>query len=77
MDHRALLPKITAPTLVIAGTHDPATPPEAGEYIATAQIPERASQVEQLLDAAQYLQLIEQRAEAFTDTVLGFPRHCR
>ena len=33
MDHRALLPKITAPTLVIAGKHDPATVPEANEYI--------------------------------------------
>src|SRR5690242_17293975 len=32
MDHRALLPKITAPTLVIAGRHDGATPPEANEY---------------------------------------------
>ena len=34
MDHRPLLTKITAPTLVIAGRHDPATTLEAGEYIA-------------------------------------------
>src|SRR6266516_1290769 len=33
MDHRELLPKIKAPTLVIAGKHDPATPPQANEYI--------------------------------------------
>ena len=34
MDHRPLLAKIKAPTLVIAGRHDPATPLEAGEFIA-------------------------------------------
>ena len=34
MDHRPLLAKITAPTLVIAGRHDPATTLEAGEFIA-------------------------------------------
>ena len=33
MDHRPLLPKIKAPTLVIAGKFDPATNVEAGEYI--------------------------------------------
>ena len=33
MDHRDLLPRIKAPTLVIIGRHDPATTPEAGEYI--------------------------------------------
>jgi 3-oxoadipate enol-lactonase len=33
MDHRELLPKIKAPTLVLIGNHDPATTPEAGEYI--------------------------------------------
>src|SRR5205085_4723941 len=38
MDHRALLPKIKAPTLVIIGRHDPATTPEAGEFI-RSQIP--------------------------------------
>ncbi len=38
MDHRPLLPKITAPTLVIAGRYDPATTLEGGEFI-RAHIP--------------------------------------
>ena len=33
MDHRPLLAKVGAPTLVIAGKHDPATPLEANEFI--------------------------------------------
>ena len=33
MDHRALLPKITAPTLVIAGRHDPASHSARGERV--------------------------------------------
>jgi 3-oxoadipate enol-lactonase len=33
MDLRSRLPRITAPTLVIAGAEDPATPPEHGEHI--------------------------------------------
>jgi 3-oxoadipate enol-lactonase len=33
MDHRPLLAKIDAPTLVIAGKHDPATTLEANEFI--------------------------------------------
>jgi 3-oxoadipate enol-lactonase len=33
MDQRASLPSITAPTLVLAGADDPATPPEHGEVI--------------------------------------------
>ena len=33
MDHRPLLSKITAPTFVIAGKHDPATPLEGNEFI--------------------------------------------
>ena len=33
MDHRELLAQITAPTLVIIGRHDPATTPEAGQFI--------------------------------------------
>ena len=35
MDLRADLPSIAVPTLVIAGTADPATPPEHGELIAS------------------------------------------
>jgi 3-oxoadipate enol-lactonase len=38
MDHRDLLPRIKAPTLVIAGKYDPATNVEAGKYI-KANIP--------------------------------------
>ena len=33
MDQRGLLGKIVAPTLVIAGTRDPATPPEHAYYL--------------------------------------------
>ncbi|WP_017625121.1 3-oxoadipate enol-lactonase [Nocardiopsis chromatogenes] len=36
MDLRADLGRITAPTLVVAGAHDPATPPEHAERIARA-----------------------------------------
>jgi 3-oxoadipate enol-lactonase len=66
MDHRELLPKISAPTLVLAGKHDPATPPEANEYI-SKRIPSARLA---LLDAA-HLSNIEQ-PEAYTDAVLAF-----
>jgi 3-oxoadipate enol-lactonase len=33
MDHRPLLPKIKAPTMVFAGTQDAGTTPQMGEYI--------------------------------------------
>ncbi len=66
MDHRALLPKITAPTLVIAGRHDGATPPEANEYI-SQNIPGAQYMT---LDAA-HLSNVEQ-PEAYTDAVLSF-----
>jgi 3-oxoadipate enol-lactonase len=33
MDHRDLLPNIAAPTLVIAGRHDPATTLEANQFV--------------------------------------------
>jgi 3-oxoadipate enol-lactonase len=36
MDQRPRLPRITAPTLVVAGAEDPATPPEHGQVIADA-----------------------------------------
>jgi len=36
MDQRPALPAIAAPTLVLAGADDPATPPEHGEVIARA-----------------------------------------
>jgi 3-oxoadipate enol-lactonase len=66
MDHRALLPKINVPTLVIAGKHDGATPPEANEYI-SRNIPGAKFA---LLDAA-HLSNVEQ-PEAYTEAVLGF-----
>jgi 3-oxoadipate enol-lactonase len=66
MDHRELLPRIKAPTLVIAGKHDGATPPEANEYI-SKHIPGAKFA---LVDAA-HLSNVEQ-SEAYTDAVLGF-----
>jgi 3-oxoadipate enol-lactonase len=66
MDHRELLPKIAAPTLVIAGKHDPATPPEANEYI-SKHVPGAKFM---LLDAA-HLSNVEQ-PEAYANAVLGF-----
>src|SRR5262249_61302749 len=66
MDHRELLPKIAAPTLVIAGRHDPATLPEANEYI-KSRIP--SARLE-LLDAA-HLSNVEQPA-AYASAVIGF-----
>lgn len=68
MDHRPLLPRISVPTLVIAGKHDGATPPEANKYLAE-HIP-GAKYTE--LDAA-HLSNVEQ-PEAYTETVLGFLR---
>ena len=66
MDHRALLPKITVPTLVIAGRHDGATPPEANEYI-SQHIPGAKYMT---LDAA-HMSNVEQ-PEAYTEAVLSF-----
>ena len=66
MDHREILPRIRAPTLVIAGKHDPATPPEANEHISKS-IP--GAQFA-LLDAA-HLSNIEQ-PQAYTKAVLDF-----
>jgi 3-oxoadipate enol-lactonase len=66
MDHRELLPRIKAQTLVIAGKHDPATPPEANEYI-SKHIP--GAQFK-LLDAA-HLSNIEQ-PEPYGSAVLQF-----
>jgi 3-oxoadipate enol-lactonase len=66
MDHRGILAGITAPTLVIAGRHDLATPVAAAEYIRT-RIPGAALA---LLDAG-HISNVEQAAQ-FTDEVLGF-----
>ena len=66
MDHCALLPNIKAPTLVIAGRHDPATTLQAGEYLRD-HIPGVAFTV---LEAA-HISNVEQPA-AFSNAVLEF-----
>jgi 3-oxoadipate enol-lactonase len=66
MDHRNILAQITAPTLVIVGRHDPATTPEAGEFI-HSRIPNASLAV---IDAA-HISNVEQPTQ-FTDAVLGF-----
>jgi 3-oxoadipate enol-lactonase len=66
MDHRPLLSKITAPTLVIAGRHDPATTLEAGDFI-KEHIPGARIAV---LEAAHISNL--EQPQAYADTVLEF-----
>jgi 3-oxoadipate enol-lactonase len=66
MDQREAIQAIRVPTLVIAGRHDLATPPDHAELIA-ARVP-RARLVE--LDAA-HLSNVE-TADAFTEAVLVF-----
>ena len=66
MDMRQATPRITAPTLVIVGKHDPATPPAEGEHI--QQMIKGAKLVS--LDAA-HLSNVEQ-PKAYLDTLLDF-----
>ena len=66
MDHREIITSITAPTLVIAGRHDPATTVEHGEFI-RSRIPGASMTV---LEAA-HIANVEQ-AHDYTDAVLGF-----
>jgi 3-oxoadipate enol-lactonase len=66
MDQRADIAKISAPTLVISGTHDGATPPAHAQLIA-GELP-GATLVD--LDAA-HLSNIEQ-ADLFTRNLVGF-----
>jgi 3-oxoadipate enol-lactonase len=66
MDHRDILARIKAPTLVVAGRQDVSTPVDAGEYI-RSHIPGAALT---LLDAA-HISNVEQ-ADDFTAEVLGF-----
>ena len=66
MDHRDLLPRITAPTLVIAGRQDQATPVAAAELIRDRI----AGASLTILDAA-HISNIEQPT-LYTDTVLRF-----
>jgi 3-oxoadipate enol-lactonase len=66
MDQRAVLSRIVAPTLVIAGKHDKSTPPEHGELIARA------------IQGARYVELNAAHlsnwevAQAFTQNVVDF-----
>jgi 3-oxoadipate enol-lactonase len=66
MDHRDLLARIVAPTLVIVGRHDQATTPEAGEFVRSRI----AGASLAVLDAA-HLSNIEQPRQ-FNDQVLDF-----
>jgi 3-oxoadipate enol-lactonase len=66
LDQRDLLPKISSPTLVIAGRHDTATPIASGEMIRKAIL--GASMT--ILDAA-HISNVEQ-SHAFTDALIGF-----
>ena len=66
MDHREIITSIAAPTLIIAGRHDPATTVEAAEFI-RSRIP-RASLT--VLDAA-HLANVEQPHD-YAEAVLGF-----
>jgi 3-oxoadipate enol-lactonase len=69
MDHRPLLAKVTAPTLVIAGRQDAATPLEGNEFI-KQHIPGARIAV---LEAA-HIANVEQ-PKAYADTVLEFLLH--
>jgi 3-oxoadipate enol-lactonase len=66
MDHRPLLPKINAPTLVIAGKHDPATTLEAGEFVAQHTPNAKLA----VLDTAHIANM--EQPKAYADTVLEF-----
>ena len=66
MDHRELLGRIGAPTLVIAGAQDQATPVAAAEFI-RSRVPDASLAI---LDAA-HISNVEQPAP-FADTVLRF-----
>ncbi|PXX60973.1 3-oxoadipate enol-lactonase [Nocardia tenerifensis] len=66
MDQTALLPTIGAPTLVIAGADDPATPPAHGRRIADA-IPHARLEI---IDSAAHLATAEQ-SDLINDLILG------
>jgi 3-oxoadipate enol-lactonase len=66
MDHREIIRKITTPTMIIAGRHDPATTVEAAEFMRD-RIPGSKLVV---LEAA-HIANVEQ-AQAYTDALLGF-----
>jgi 3-oxoadipate enol-lactonase len=66
MDHREIIRKIAAPTLIIAGRHDPATTVENAEFIQSRIPGAKLTIVE-----AAHISNVEQPA-IYTDTVLGF-----
>jgi 3-oxoadipate enol-lactonase len=66
MDHREIIRTITAPTMIIAGRHDPGTTVEAAEFLRD-RIPGSKLVV---LEAA-HISNVEQ-AQAYTDALLGF-----
>jgi 3-oxoadipate enol-lactonase len=66
MDHRPLLAKIGAPTLVIAGKQDPATTLEAGEFIAQHTPHAKLA----VLETAHIANM--EQPQIYADTVLGF-----
>ena len=66
MDQTARLGEIRAPTLVIAASDDPATPPEHGELIASS-VPEARLEI---VANARHLATIEQ-PQAMTDLIVG------
>jgi 3-oxoadipate enol-lactonase len=68
MDFTASNPRITAPTLVIVGSQDPATPPAAGEAIAKQIKGAKLA----ALDAAHIANM--EQPEIYTETVLNFLR---
>lgn len=71
MDQRESLAKITAPTLVICGTQDPATPPEHGRFIA-----ERVAGARLVEFDASHLSNVE-AAPAYNRTLLEFFTHTK
>jgi len=66
MDHRELLHKIKAPTLLIAGRHDPATTVENAEFIR-----DRVSGAKLVVLDAAHISNVE-HAENYTAAVLNF-----
>jgi 3-oxoadipate enol-lactonase len=66
MDQRADLHRITTPTLVLAGAHDPATPPSHSEQLAASIPAARMVQVD-----ASHLATVE-RADGCTELLLDF-----
>jgi 3-oxoadipate enol-lactonase len=68
MDFTASNPRIKAPTLVIVGNQDPATPPAAGEAIAKQITGAKVA----ALDAAHIANM--EQPKAYTETVLSFLR---